>query len=141
MIMSLISVAHILALIAPEYNCRAITLMLEYICIGLDLFAAPISVAALEFDFSKQVSGDTIDLIKLRIRTTERAVIRVFCKPVTLAVRANRFLADLTFQGVLEYIIADAANQLGEKRSHICLILNVVFFVDVACARRWRLCT
>jgi len=49
MIMTLVRVPHILTLIAAEDYRRAVALMFEDVCVGLDLFAATVSVAALEF--------------------------------------------------------------------------------------------
>lgn len=50
MVMSLIGVPNILTLVAPEDYRRAITLMLEDVCIGKDLFTTAIPIATLELD-------------------------------------------------------------------------------------------
>ena len=138
MIMTLVRMPDILALIATEDYCRAIALMFEDVRVGVDLFAAAISVAALEFYFCQQIPGDSIDLIKLRVRATERAMIRILSEPVSLAVGAYGFLADLALEWVLEYVVADAAYQLRQERCHIRLIVDVVLLVHVARGARGR---
>ena len=59
-------------------------------------------------------------------------MIRIFREPVSLAVGANGFLADLALQGVLEYVVADTAYQLGKEGCNIGLVIDVVLLVDVA---------
>jgi hypothetical protein len=50
-IVSLVSVPHILTLVASEDYCRAIALMFENISVCMDLFAPAIPIAALKFYF------------------------------------------------------------------------------------------
>ena len=85
---------------APEYNRRAISLMFEDIRINMNLFAAAVPITALKFDLSKQVSRDTVDLIKLWVWAAKWAMVRVLGKPVPLAVRAYGLLTDLALQWV-----------------------------------------
>jgi hypothetical protein len=54
---------------------------------------------------------------------------------VSLAVGANGFLADLALQGVLEYVVADTANQLGKKCCHIRFVVYIVLLVNIAGTR------
>ena len=61
--------------------------MSEEVTIVVYLLASSVSVAALELN--------SIHLIKLAIRAAEGAVIRILCKPMTLAIRADGLLTDL----------------------------------------------
>ncbi len=90
-----------LAVVAPEDNGRAVDLMLEDVLVVADLFAAAFSVAALKFYLCKEVSSDAVDLVELRVAAAEWTVVGIFGKPVTLAVRTDRFFADLALQGIL----------------------------------------
>jgi hypothetical protein len=100
-VMALIRVPHVLTLAAAEDYCRAVALVFEYVGVGHDLFAPAVSVAALKLDLGEEVARDPVDLVELGIRPAEGAVIGVLRKPVTLAVRADRFLANLTLQWIL----------------------------------------
>ena len=93
-------------------------------------------MAALELDLRQQISGDSVYLVKLGVRPAERAVIRVLCKPVTLAVGADGFLTDFALEGVLENVVAHPADELREESRHICLILDVVLLVHIASVLR-----
>ena len=95
-------------------------------------------MAALELDLRQQISGDSVYLVKLGVRPAERAVIRVLCKPVTLAVGADGFLTDFALEGVLENVVAHPADELGEECCHIRLILDVVLLVHIASVLRGR---
>ena len=55
---------------------------------------------------------------------------------MTLAVGADGFLTDFTLEGVLEYVIAHPADELGEEGRYISLILDVVLLVHVASVLR-----
>jgi hypothetical protein len=118
-----------LTVIASENNRWTINLVFEYILIGGDLLAAALPIAALEFDLCEKVARDTIDLVELRIASTEGAVIGVLCEPVTLAVRADRLLADLALQRILKDVIAYTAYKFGQESSDIGLVLYVVLLV------------
>ena len=133
-----VRVAHVLAVGAPKNDRGAVALVLEDVCIGQHLLAPPFAVAALELDLRQQVSGDSVYLIELGVRPAERTVIWVFRKPVTLAVGAYGFLTDFALEGVLEYVIAHPADELGEEGRHIRLILDEVLLVHVASVLRGR---
>jgi hypothetical protein len=53
-------------------------------------------------------------------------MIWVFSEPVSLAVRAYGFLADLALEGVLQYVVAHPADKLGEESCHVRLVLDEV---------------
>ena len=73
-------------MIATEYNCGTICLMLKYILVSAEFFAATFPIATLEFYLGEQIACDTVHLIKLRIASAKRTVIGVLCKPMTFAV-------------------------------------------------------
>jgi len=124
--------AHVGAVYAAEYYRRATALMLEDVTVGVYLFATSLAIATLELDFSQEISSDAVDLVKLRVGSTEGAVIWVLCEPVSLAVRADWFFADFTFKGVLQDVIAYATNKLRQERCYISLIVNVVLFIHIS---------
>ena len=132
MVMPRIGVPDVLALVTPKYYRGAVGLMLKDVRVGLDLLAPAISIATLELDLCQEVPRDPVHLVKLRVRSAEWAVIRVLRKPVSFAVGANGFLADLALEWVLEYIVAHAADQLRQERGHIRLVIYVVLLIHIA---------
>lgn len=129
MLLSRVLMPHELAVVATEYYRRAIRLMLEYVLIDAEFFAAAISIAALKAYFSEEIPCDSVDLVKLGVAPAEGAVIRVLGEPVSLAVGADGFLADLALERILENVVADSADKFGKKRSHISLVVNEVLLV------------
>ena len=85
--------------------------MLKYVSVYTNLFAPSFSIAALEFNFREKISCNSIHFLKLRIRSTERTVVWVFGEPMPLAVSTNWFLANFTFEGVFQNVVAYSANQ------------------------------
>jgi len=136
MVQPRVRVAHVLAVGALEDNRGAVALVLEDLGIGSHLLAPSVAVATLELDLSQQISCDSVNLVKLRVRPAEWAVIRILRKPVTLAVGTDGFLTDFALEWVLEYVIAHPTDELGEESRHICLILDVVLLVHVASVLR-----
>ena len=57
-------------------------------------------------------------------------MIGVLGEPVALAVGADGFLADFALERILEKVVADAADQLGQERSHVCLVIDEVLLID-----------
>ncbi len=86
-----------LAMIAAEDYSGTIQLMFEDVLVAAHLFASAFPIAALKFNLSQQVPGDAVHLIKLRVASAKRTVVRIFCKPVAFAIRANRFFANFAF--------------------------------------------
>ena len=56
-------------------------------------------------------------------------MVGVLGEPVALAVRADRFLAHLALQGVLQDVVAHPAYQLGQECSYISFIINKALFI------------
>jgi hypothetical protein len=86
-----------LAMIAAEDYSRTIQLMFEDVLVAANLFASTFPIAALKLNLSQQISSDAVHLIKLRVASAKRAVVRIFCKPVAFAICANRFFANFAF--------------------------------------------
>ncbi len=124
--------AHVGAVYAAEYYRRATALMLKDVSVGVYLFAASLAIATLELNFGQEVSSDAVDLVKLRVGSAEGTMVWVLCEPVSLAVRAYWFFADFTFKGILQDVIAYAANKLRQERCYISLIVNVVLFIHIS---------
>jgi hypothetical protein len=71
--------------------------MFEDVLVAANLFASAFSIAALKLNLSQQVPRDAVHLIKLRVASAKRTVVRIFCKPVAFAICANRFFANFAF--------------------------------------------
>jgi hypothetical protein len=71
--------------------------MFEDVLVAANLFAPAFPIAALKLNLSQQVPRDAVHLIKLRVASAKRTVVRIFCKPVAFAICANRFFANFTF--------------------------------------------
>lgn len=67
MIQPRVCVSHILAVGAPEDNRRTVALVLEDVRIGLHFLASTVTVAALELDLRQQVSGYSVNFVKLGV--------------------------------------------------------------------------
>jgi hypothetical protein len=100
------------AMNASENNCRATGLMFENVIVSVNFLATAVAVATLKLYLSKEISSNAVDLVELGVRATEGTVVGVLREPVALAVGAYGFLTDLAFQGVLQNIVADTADQL-----------------------------
>lgn len=86
-------------------------------------------MCAPEQELGQQIASHTIDAIKLRLLATVRARVRVLLEPVRLAVAAQRLLARLTFNWILEHVVANATDQLRQERFNLLHIEYFVFFI------------
>lgn len=131
MVLPLVSVSNIGAMRASKDDSWTADLMLKDICIATYLFAATFTIATLELDLGKEIPRYSIYLVELAITSAIWTVIGIFSKPVTLALRAYRFLTYLAFEGVLENVVTNTADKFRKEGGHIRLIIYIVFFIDV----------
>jgi hypothetical protein len=85
-----------LAVIAAEDYSGAIHLVLEDVLVAAHLLASSLPVATLKFNLSQKVTRDAVHFIELGVATAKGTVVRVFGKPVALAICANGFFANFT---------------------------------------------
>lgn len=102
--------AYEATLLAAENDHGALFLVREQLVVGQDLLTAFFGVTAAELQLRKQVAGNSVYAIELRFLTAVRASVRVLLEPERLAAAANRLLAVLTFERILEHVIANAAD-------------------------------
>ena len=119
-----------LAVWAPEDYRRALVLVREQFLVRKDLLTAFVGVAAPELDLAEEVSRHSIHSIKLTFISTIRARIWILHKPVRLAVTAEWFLAGFAFDWILEYIVANATDELLKEGFNMLVIVYLIFFID-----------
>ena len=66
------------------------------------------------------------------VAATEWTVVGILRKPVALTISTNWLLTNFALKWVLQDVVAYTTDQLGEKSSHISLVIYVVLFVVVA---------
>ena len=119
-----------LAVLAPEYNCGTLVLVLKQLFIRHDFLASFVLVAAAKHELAQEISRHAVHPIKLALIPAVRARIGVLHEPVRFTVTAQGFFTILAFDWVFENIIANAADELREKRLNMGCIENFVFFID-----------
>jgi hypothetical protein len=72
--------------------------------------AAFVLMAASELDLTEQIPRHPIDSVKLALLSAIRTRVRILHEPVSFAVTAKRLLAILALDGVLQDVVADAAD-------------------------------
>lgn len=58
-------------------------------------------------------------------------MIWILSKPMSFAIRANGFFADLAFKRILQNVVAYATDQLWEEGGHVTFVVNEVFFIYI----------
>lgn len=119
-----------LAVGTPEDYCRALVLVRKEFLIRQYLLASFIGVAAPELYLAEEVAGHAVDPVELALVAAVGAGVGVLHEPVGLAVAAEGLLAVLALDGVLENVVADSTDELGEEGLHVLGVENLVFFVD-----------
>jgi len=51
---------------------------------------------------------------------------------MALAISTNWFLANFTFERIFQNVVAHSAYQFWQEGCHVCLIVYVVFLVNIA---------
>ena len=89
-----------------------------------------------ELDFAKKIPRHPIDPIELTFVSAEWARIRILLEPMRLAITTQRLLARLALYGILQNIIADSAEELGQESLDVLCVVDPIFFVDVLTIHR-----
>ena len=93
--------------------------------------AALLVVAALKHQLAQQISGHAVHSVELTLLSTEWTGVGVVLEPVVLAVAAQRLLALLALDWVLQHVVADATNELLEECLHLHGVRDFLLFVYV----------
>ena len=86
---------------------------------------------AAELQLREKVTRDPIHAIKLRLVAAVGAGVRVLLEPECLASAADRLLTILALEGILQYVVANAANQLWEKGFDLSDVDDLLLFVGI----------
>ena len=86
---------------------------------------------AAELQLREKVASDPIHAIKLRLVAAVGAGVRVLLEPESFASAADRLLTILALEGILQYIVANAANQLWEECFDLADVDNLLLFVGI----------
>eukprot|EP00349_Pseudokeronopsis_sp_Brazil_P004546 CAMPEP_0202970920 /NCGR_PEP_ID=MMETSP1396-20130829/21765_1 /ASSEMBLY_ACC=CAM_ASM_000872 /TAXON_ID= /ORGANISM="Pseudokeronopsis sp., Strain Brazil" /LENGTH=107 /DNA_ID=CAMNT_0049699791 /DNA_START=258 /DNA_END=578 /DNA_ORIENTATION=- len=92
--------------LAPEYYRWTGVLVLEEAVVGKHFYTTLLVMAALELHLRKQVPSHPVHFVELGFVAAEGAGIGVLREPTGLAVSAQRLLAGLALQRVLQYVVA-----------------------------------
>ena len=107
----------------------ALLLVGEQLFVGQNLLAPFVRVAASEHQFAQEVASHPVNAVELGLLAAIRAGVGVLLEPLILAVTTERLLAILALDGVLKDIVADAADQLRQKRLHLGSVEDLVLFI------------
>lgn len=88
-------------------------------------------MAAPELYLTKQVARHPVDAVELALVAAVRTGVRVLHEPVRLAVTAERLLAVLALDGVLQDVVADTADQLRQEGLDVLRVMYPILLVDV----------
>ena len=87
-------------------------------------------MATPKLNFAQEIACHSVDPVELALVPAVWTSVRILHEPMGLAVTTKRLLTGLALNGVLQDVVADAANELGQEGLDVLRVVNPVLLVN-----------